>query len=189
MPTKSYFYAILTLLVLIYTTGGCQKEKVEKINAVENRDSIAGLEVSKITTVISDSGITRYRIYTDEWKIYDKAKVSYWEFPKGILFEQFDEQLNIDATFRANYAKYLDKSKLWEFKGKVRAVNLEGKMFETEIMYWDQQEEKVYSDRFVKITLPSEIITSIGFTANQTLTKYTLTDGQGIFPLDEKEEK
>lgn len=186
MPTKSLFHAFLTLLCTLALATACQHEKVEKINAVEHRDSIAGLEATNITTVISDSGITRYRIYAEKWDVYDEAKPPYWEFTKGVLFEQFDEQLNIDATFQADYAKYLEESKLWEFKGKVRAINLKGEMFETELMYWNQQTEKIYSDRFVKVTLPTEVITGKGFVADQTMKQWYMTTSQAVFEVDEE---
>lgn len=177
--------ATTVLVVVVLSGGACVKDEVEKIDAVTHRDSVAGMHSAKVTTVISDSGITRYRIYTDQWDIYDKSSEPYWEFPKGLHFERFDENLVIDANFHANYGRYDERKKLWTFKDNVKAVNIEGKMFETDLLYWDQISEKIYSDKFIKITEETQVITSIGFESNQTLTKVKMKDTQGVFAIDE----
>ena len=59
-----------------------------------------------VTTLISDSGVTRYRVNTEEWLIFDKKKPSYWAFEKGIYLEQFDSLFHIDASIKADTAYY-----------------------------------------------------------------------------------
>ncbi|PIF01812.1 MAG: LPS export ABC transporter periplasmic protein LptC, partial [Paludibacter sp.] len=185
---KSLFNHII-LLILFSTPfiSSCNKSKIEKIEAVVNRDSIAGLTATKITTVISDSGITRYRIYTDLWNIFDKAEEPYWEFPVGLHFERFDETLHIDANFHSNYAKYFDKKELWVFRNKVKAINIEGKMFETEHLFWNQLTKKIYSDTIVKITTPTKIVFINDFVANETLTEYHGKDGSAIMAFEKED--
>ena len=75
------------------------------------------LDVDSVSTLISDSGVTRYRISAQKWQIFDKASPSYWLFPQGIYLEKFDEQLHVDASLQADYAKYLDESEVWELHG------------------------------------------------------------------------
>ncbi|MBP8781746.1 MAG: LPS export ABC transporter periplasmic protein LptC, partial [Paludibacteraceae bacterium] len=52
-------------------------------------------------------------------------------------------------------------------------------------IYIDQKTEKIYTDRFIKITQQQRIITGIGFQSNHTLTQYTITKPQGIFPIEQ----
>jgi len=165
--------AAFWVVVVLFGAISCQNKKTEKIAAVKDRQAMPGLHATKITTVISDSGITRYRIYTDQWDVFDKAKEKYWEFPKGLHFERFDENLVIDANFHSNYARYYEARQLWEFKGKVKAINMMGEMFESERLYWDRAQELIFSDTLVKITQLTRVISGYGFQSNQSMTKYS----------------
>lgn len=167
-----------TLVVVLLTAVSCAKEEQEKIGAVKDRKVLPGLSVSKITTVISDSGITRYRIVTDKMDVFDKANEPYWDFPKGLYFERFAENLAIDANFRSNYARYYERKKLWEFKDKVKAINLQGQMFETDLLYWDEVNDRIYSDKFIRITRETGVTTGIGFESDESLTRWIIRNPQ-----------
>ena len=52
-------------------------------DAITERDSLPVMDTRGVTTLISDSGVTRYRVNTEEWLIFDKKKPSYWAFEKG----------------------------------------------------------------------------------------------------------
>ena len=64
------------------------------------------LKADIITTLISDSGITRYRISAQEWLVFDRDTQPYWDFPKGIYFERFNEEYVVDAYLDGGF-KYL----------------------------------------------------------------------------------
>jgi LPS export ABC transporter protein LptC len=165
----------------------CSEEPKTKIGAVSDRTKIPSLHATKVSTVISDSGITRYRITAPQWYIYDKAVKPYQLFPEGIHLERFDINLKVDANIHSLYAKYDELDKTWELKGKVKAINLQGEVFETEQLFWNEITEKIYSDKYIKITQVSHVITGVGFESNQSMTKYTIKNPQGIFPVkDEK---
>ncbi|KAB2816782.1 MAG: LPS export ABC transporter periplasmic protein LptC, partial [Paludibacter sp.] len=158
----------------------------ELAEAVSDRATLPQLHAQAITTVISDSGITRYRINTPQWDIFDKAAQPYWEFPVGIHLERFDEQLNVDANVHCLYARFYEREQLWELKGKVRATNIQGELFETELLFWDQRMEKIYSDSLIKITTAEYIIIGMGFDSNQEMTKYNVRQTQYVFPVQDE---
>lgn len=174
-----------TLFVVALLFMGCSKDQTDKIGAITHREKIPKLHATEITTVISDSGITRYRIYTKQWDIYDKAAEPYWDFPKGIHFERFNEDLTVDANIHANSAKYFDQKKLWVLRGKVRAINIKGEMFETERLFWSQAEQKIYSDTLIKITQATKVLTGVGFESNQDMTRYQISKPKGKLVVPE----
>jgi len=176
----------LMVVVVLFLTVTCSNDKPDTIAAIVDRSTLPRLHALDISTVISDSGVTRYRISAPVWDIYDKANNPYWEFPKGIHFEKFDLNLKVDANIHARYAKFNENEQLWELKGKVRSTNLQGELFETEQLFWNQRQERFYSDSLIKITQKSHIITGIGFESNQAMTKYVIKQPQGIFPVDEE---
>ena len=63
----------------------------------KTREQLPVLTTENMVTLISDSGITRYRIESPLWLVYDKTETPYQEFPKGIYLEQFDEDLNVQG--------------------------------------------------------------------------------------------
>jgi LPS export ABC transporter protein LptC len=91
----------------------------------------------------------------------------------------------MEANIKADTAYYYEKQKLWKLMGNVVIRNLKGEKFNTELLYWDQNTEKVYSDRFIRIEQPDRIITGRGFDSNQQMTKYTIHKPEGIFYLED----
>lgn len=175
----------LWLVFLGLFVTACSHEKPDKIDAIVDRSKMPRLHASEITTVVSDSGITRYRISAPSWDVYDRATQPYWEFPNGIHLERFDQAMKVDVNVHSLYAKFNENEQLWELRGKVKAVNLQGELFETEQLFWEQRQERFYSDSLIRITQATRIINGIGFESNQTMTKYTIKRPQGIFPIKE----
>ncbi len=141
------------------------------------------LDAEQVTTLISDSGVVRYRVKAERWQVFDKANPPYWEFDNGIYLERFDEEQNIDAWLQADYAYYDEQAQIWHLIGNVHAKNLEGEEFDTPEIYWDQKTEKVYSDTTIVITRETSIIRGVGFDSNQSLTKYTIRKPTGVIPI------
>lgn len=179
-------FGTIVMLLLFSSCGGKKKAMAE---AITERDSLPVMDTRGITTLISDSGITRYRVNTEEWLIYDRKQPSYWSFEKGIYLEQFDSLLNVDASIKADTAYYFDKEKLWKLMGHVDIKNLKGERFNTELLYWNQATQKVYSDKFIRIEQPDKIITGHGFDSNQQMTVYVIHNIEGVFYVDEDAEK
>jgi len=179
----------ISLIIIILTfVAACSKEQKEIIGAIEDRSATPRMRADSVTTIISDSGITRYRITTPVWYIYDYDKNEpFWDFPKGIHFERFDQTMKVDANIHANHAKFFENRQLWELKGKVRATNIIGEVFETEQMFWDQRGERVYSDSLTTITKTNGYKHNAqnGFSSNQQLTKYEFKNNNGLIPVEE----
>ena len=179
-----YIGAVL-LWAAPFVFSSCQQSDVRQTEAVTDRQATPILDVDSVTTLISDSGVVRYRISAPRWQIYDKAEPSYWEFMQGIYLEEFDELLRIQASLRADYARYWDKEERWELTGNVHALNEKGEAFDTELLIWDQHAERVFSDSAITITRDSSVIRGIGFESNQTMTNYTILNPTGYFTVDE----
>ncbi|MCQ2348237.1 MAG: LPS export ABC transporter periplasmic protein LptC [Paludibacteraceae bacterium] len=182
--SRSQVIAILTLSCLL---TACGKEVHLKADAIEDRSAMPILDAGGVSTLISDSGVTRYRINADKWQVYDKAEPSYWEFTSGVCLEKFNEQLEVEASIRSDYAKYLDQQGLWELDGNVHAMNLEGEEFDTPQLFWNQHEERIYSDSTIRIRRATSTIEGVGFQSNQTMSEYTILQPTGFFPVDQTE--
>jgi LPS export ABC transporter protein LptC len=157
----------------------------EQTEETQDRQSIPALTTTNVNTIISDSGITRYRIESPIWLVYDKHEPPYQEFPQGIYLEQFDEDLQVQASLKADYAYYNEEMQIWILRGNVHALNHKGEQFDTSELNWNQQTHRVYSDCCIRITRETSIIEGIGFESNEQMTKYTILHPTGVFPIKE----
>jgi LPS export ABC transporter protein LptC len=140
-----------------------------------------------VSTYVSDSGVVRYKIVTDEWKVFDRLTPSRWTFERGVYLEKYDNSLDVDATIVADTAYYYDKEELWELRGNVHIENEQDEEFDTQLLFWNQKTKRVYSDLYIHIRQQKRIITGVGFTSNQDFTNYTIKQTQGIFPIKEEQ--
>ena len=175
----------MVLLVLLCTLiAGCKRREVRlKSGAITDRKHTPVLFATDVNTLISDSGIVRYRIIAPTWQVYDKADTPYWEFPDGIFLERFAQDLSSDATIESDYAFYNEAEQQWLLQGNVKALNTVGETFETPLLYWNQKTESVYSDSSIVITRETSIIKGVGFRSNQSMTQYTILRPTGVFPI------
>lgn len=175
-----------TIALLVFVS--CSRSSKQYTDAVANRDSVPGLTTYDIETLVSDSGVVRYRILADRWDVYDQLSPSKWAFEEGVYLEKFTDSLTINATVRADTAYYYDQTKLWELFGNVHIENLEGEIFDTDTLFWNQDTERVWSDAFIRIEKANgTVVTGFGFTSNQQFTDYRIRRTQGIFPIEEND--
>lgn len=174
------------VMLLLFTS--CSNQGKVFGEAVTERDSLPVLATYDVNTLISDSGIIRYRIEAAEWLVYDRKDPSYWAFEKGVYLEKFDQDFVVDADIKADTAYYYDKDRLWELRGDVAIKNLKGERFNTELLFWDEKTQKVYSDKFIRIEQEDKIVTGEGFESNQQMTDYTIFKPGGVFYINEATE-
>jgi LPS export ABC transporter protein LptC len=173
------------LLAILLSSCASSPERVEKRAIDATREQLPVLITDSVTTLISDSGITRYRIEAAQWMVYDKTDTPYQEFPKGIYLEQFDEDLSVQASLKADYAYYDEPAQIWTLKGHVHALNRKGEEFDTPELMWNQVTHRVYSDSSILITREVSIIEGVGFESNEEMSKYTILHPTGVFPIKE----
>lgn len=171
---------------MLFLSVSCSGGKEPVTDAITNRDSVPVMVTRDVSTYISDSGMVRYKIITDEWRVYDRLDPSMWTFEQGIYLEKFNNDLSIEAVIIADTAYYYDKQELWELRGNVHIENEQDEEFDTQLLFWDQKTKRVYSDLYIRIRQQKRIITGIGFTSNQDFTRYTIKNTQGIFPIKEE---
>lgn len=179
----------LAAVVMLLSFSSCDGKAKAMGDAITERDSLPVMNTLGVTTLISDSGVTRYRVNTEEWLMFDRKKPSYWAFEKGVYVEQFDSIFNIEASIKADTAYYYDKERLWKLIGNVDIQNRKGERFNTELLYWNEATQKVYSDKFIRIEQPDRIITGHGFDSNQQMTVYVIRNIEGIFYVEDEAKK
>lgn len=186
-PLSDKIIVASAVLVLAILFVACHKEEIRQEKEALPREQTPVLRTDSVTTLISDSGVTRYRIESPQWLVYDKTEPPYQEFPEGIYLEQFDEDLTVQASLKADYAYYNETEQEWTLRGNVHALNRKGEQFDTPELKWSQQGHRVYSDTSIHITREKSIIEGVGFESNEEMSKYTILNPTGVFPIKEEE--
>lgn len=161
----------------------CSGSKNEVVEGFDDVSEVPTLRTLGVETLISDSGITRYRIKAPEWLIYENAKEPYWFFPKGLYVEKFDSVFATEALIQGDTATYFKNQQLWRLDKNVRIENTKQEVFLTSQIFWDQRKREIYSDSFIHIETPDEVIEGYGFNSNEQMTRYRIRRTSGIFPI------
>lgn len=171
MKSNSITIGLMAIVMLFFYTA-CGSTETETVDIQFDPETTPSMTTDSVTTLISDSGITRYKLVADVWEVFDKAEEPFWYFPGGIYLERFDSLFQVEATIYADSAwNYTDK-RLWRLKGNVDIRNMQGEMFLSDELFWDQKEEKVYSDKYIEIKRGDTELKGYGFESNQAMTEY-----------------
>ena len=84
-------------IVMSTILAGCQEQVEHTAAAIHAKDSVAMMTSYGVNTLISDSGVIKYRIVTERWEVNTNRNPSRWIFNKGLLLEQFDEKFHINS--------------------------------------------------------------------------------------------
>lgn len=152
----------------------CRDKNENLVSFDYDPETVPTMVTDTVTTLISDSGITRYKLKADIWKVFDKSREPHWFFPEGIYLERFTPDFHIEATVRADTAWYYNDTELWKLKKNVHVENMKGEIFDSEELYWDQKEKRVYSDKYIEIKRGVTEIKGYGFESNQAMTEYRI---------------
>ena len=174
-------------LVLIDTQEDSLEMDYDKLaEAITERDSLPSMKtIGSLRPLYPIPVSPATKLSQKNGKFNDKKNPPYWAFEKGVYLEKFDSLFHIDASIKADTAYYYEKKKLWELRSNVHIRSQRGDKFDTDLLFWDEKQERVYSDKFIRIEQEDKIITGYGFESNQQMTEYQIYNNTGIFTVED----
>ena len=177
----------LLSFVSIWGFMGCDEEREHTAPAIYERDSVSVMTSYGVNTLISDSGVIKYRIVTERWDVNTVRQPSRWEFMKGVFFEQFDQQFHTEGYIQADTAWYFDQKKLWKLRGRVRIRNINGLVYTSEELFWDGLRHEFYSNVFSRVVTPERTMEGTYFRSDEHMSHYTVSNSKGSFTTESME--
>jgi LPS export ABC transporter protein LptC len=159
--------AILATVSLLIISCETRTDEIPKSDLL-TLPTVTGTD---ITSQFIDSGKIQLRFITPLIEQYSNKESQYSEFRKGLTAIFYDGKATPAASVTGKYAKYTNKDNLWELKDSVVVLNENKDKLETELLFWDQNKDLIYTDRFVKITTEDQIIQGFGFESDSRLLK------------------
>lgn len=176
---------IAAAVLLGLMPAACKKERKVDVAAGLDPTHMPTMKTVNVSTLISDSGVTRYKIVAPVWYIYDEADTPYWNFPQGVYLRKYDNRFRVIASVAADSARYFKRQRLWRLDGNVEMTKKPADLFLTEQLFWNERSRTIYSDSFIHVENSNHIIEGHGFQSDDNLTRYTVVRPTGIFPADQ----
>jgi LPS export ABC transporter protein LptC len=177
MRSRKVSFVLTAILAGAFLFSSCNK-KIEKIKKNEIL-SLPSLTVKNDTTMYSDSGKIQLIMSFPIMERYNNAEPPYSEFREGMKVVFYDGHPGPQGSVSSKYARYLDKKKLWELRDSVVVINQTSDRLETEQLFWDQEKDWIFTERFVRMTSEDQTITGSGFESDSHLNKRRIKNISG----------
>lgn len=168
-------------MVGFFLLASCEGHKEHTAPAVHDRDSASMMISYGVNTLISDSGVIKYRIVTERWEVNTVRNPSRWIFEKGLFFEQFDEKFHVQSYIQCDTAYYYDQKKLWELRSRVSILTKDGLRFTSQQLFWDQASHELYSNVPSRLVTPDRTLEGTYFRSDERMTRYFVSNSRGSF--------
>ena len=174
---------ILSLLLAISTFFSCKEDKlsIEDLRSAYEAKQERGEDV---TILYSENGYTKAKLFAHSFYQKKDIQPSYTEMKDGLRVDFYDEETNITSTLTAKYGRYYEAKGNVLVKDSVVVTNAKGETLNTEELIWNQSIEQFYSEKFVKITTPTQVIYGDGLEANQDFSEYRIKHPKGVIAVD-----
>ncbi len=164
---KSWGIAVIPLTVFLLFSCENKNETLPPLDLL----NLPTQSVKEFETIYSDSGMIELILKSPLMEQFDNSGDPYFEFRLGIHVDVFDGKEKPSGSVTSKYAKYTKTVNVWELKDSVVVINENGDKLETEVLFWDQTKDLIYSDRFVRFTNEDQIIMGTGFESDPHLRK------------------
>jgi LPS export ABC transporter protein LptC len=165
MKNLNFFFAILLLCFACRENVDPDALKVYDgpINSAKN-----------VFLIHSDSAIIRSELTAARQLEFQNGNL---EFPDGIDIKIFSIDGQLETTMRADRGYFLKNENIYRGEGNVQIKNLiKDQSLQTEEIFWNQAEKKIYTDKFVTIQDPGRIINGTGLEADDNFSVYKIKD-------------
>lgn len=187
--SKTYQHIFKSIVAVIFATMlfSCQNRlnTVRKWEQDFNKPQTSGKGMNLFYT---DSGAVKANLRSPNLLDYTQKTFPYREFPDGLEVDFFNEK-NQKSTIIADYGIIYNATGLVDLRGNVKITTSDSTVLYADQLYWNQEENWVFSDINYTIELNNGAINKgEGFDANEKFDKFISRSNVGIQYIDESEQ-
>jgi LPS export ABC transporter protein LptC len=162
----------------------CCKRKPE-LRQVFTQDDTAVEVAREVEILYSDSAIVRVRVTGPLLHNFMTKENPRQEFPGGVKIEFLEANHSVRSVLTAkNAIRKQDEGRITA-RDSVVLTTVKQEKLETAELIWDEKTAKVYTDKFVKVTKPDEIIYGFGLEAEQDFSYWKITVPKGRIKVEQ----
>lgn len=174
------------ILFLITTVTACKNDPKE-IVALTGKSQAQEDRAEDVTIIYSEHGKAKARLFAHEFIRNEVARPPYTDMKKGLKVEFFDDSLHVESTLTAKYARYYEQQGNILIRDSIVIVNKKGEELRTQELVWNQNIKKFYTEKYVTITTPTQVLHGDGMEANEDFTSYQIKNMKGSIQVDKNE--
>ena len=160
---------IATATAVAFVVFSC-KGKLGEADSI-NLEEAPVQTVDDMFIVQTNNGKIQMRAEAPLMERYERDTLSFELFPEGFFVYGYtdDEKLETEIVAdNARHLKYKDGRESWEAFGNVVVKNLiNQEIMETDTLYWDQKNEKIYTHCYVRMYSPDGFMQGYGMESDQ----------------------
>lgn len=177
-PFQPAFFFQAALLSSCLFVLGCGND-TKTITAWTEKKQMVD-EASFINTYFSQSGKMKARLTAPLMLRYQSDSVI-TEFPKSLHVDFYDSVTRVESWVDARYGKYFETLNKVLLRNNVRVINIKGDTLSTVELWWDQNQQKFYTDSAVRIIQKDKRIRGgKGMEASQDMNNVTIKYPTGV---------
>jgi LPS export ABC transporter protein LptC len=162
---RSHLILIAALCTGCFFISACENSQ-KQIDAL-TKDKVLVEEAKNVEAYLSQESFVKARLRSPLMLRYEKDS-SYAEFPKTLHVDFFDTTAKVQSWLDAKYGKYYESQNKVYLRDSVVAINTNGDTLKTPELWWDQQKEKFYTDKYAELhTKDKQILGGKGLEATQ----------------------
>jgi LPS export ABC transporter protein LptC len=151
--------------------AGCEND-LEKVKELASRP-VNVETMDSITSYISQGGRTKAKL-TSIFLLRTQDTLPRVEFPKKLHVDFFSDSLQPESFLDAKYGRYYEGRNQVFLRDSVKVFNVKGDTLWTDELWWDQLQQKFYTDKAFKVWQHDKYIVGTGLEATQNLKWYRM---------------
>ncbi len=163
---------ILFFLLLLIVFTSCDDKAKPKVNLTMEEENIPIQESWNSKILFTENGILKGILYTDYLEAYKKPKE---KLLKTVKVEFFNTSGIKTSQLTSKRGRIDDLTQDMYALDSVVAINDSANVrLETEELMWRKKDQKIVSEKFVRITTETEIIEGYGLVSDQHIQNYVI---------------
>jgi LPS export ABC transporter protein LptC len=161
---------------LMLCTGCEEKIKPAALGGMSSA-SMPTQESWNTTVTFTDSGIVKAVLRAGHLAMFENSGTTILD--SNVHVDFFDEFGKHSSVLTSRAGKVDERTNNLEAAGNVVVTSDSGVVVRSEKMKWDNAQQKIFSDEFVRITSPKEQLQGRGFESDQNLRNYKIFNVTG----------
>lgn len=139
-----------------------------------------------VDMLVSDSGLTRYRLIAPVWLVYDRPDRKEWVFSQGLKMWSVDSLQPGNELVSADTAYHFTDREEWLLIGNVRIHGLRGEKLYTSRLHWLRKQKRLYSDDTTYFATEGRELRGSRFEAADDLSEYSIYNNSANLLVQER---
>ncbi|MGC4037883.1 MAG: LPS export ABC transporter periplasmic protein LptC [Chitinophagaceae bacterium] len=178
----------IIVCLFIFSLVGCENSQ-KQLDAI-TKNKVLVEEAKNIQALLSQQGFVKAKLTSPLMLRYEhdtSGNNPYSEFPKTLHVDFYDSTAKIQSWLDSKYGKYFESENKVYLRDSVIAINTLGDTLKTQELWWDQQKEKFYTDKWAEMhTKSQQIHGGTGLEASQDFKDVTFKEVVGTVKTSDK---